>query len=168
MSQLNQILERVAHIQVLIEVPGAPRPNIMLSEPYMPSSTASNSAPFFINETHGGPSNLPIASGQQYHSTDVWMVLCVRRLEAGSNLKLSENEKIMWRDAVYAAFSQRVKLSDPAMDNVPGQSHVGLSFVLDCFVRSMEPIKYVYAEAEYLALKFILQVNEMYVTTIAA
>lgn len=167
-SQLNQMLERIAHIQVLIVSEGAPNPNVMLAEPYQPSTVSSNTAPFFVNETHGGPSNLPIASGQQYLTTDVWMVLCVRRFEANTNLKLGENEKMMWRDVVYRAFSQRVKLSDPEQDNVIGHSHEGLPFVLDCYIKSMEPIKYLYADSEWLSLKFILTVNELYVTPIAA
>ncbi len=168
MSQTNQILERIAQIQVLIEVPGAPRPNVLLSEPYMPSNTSSNACPFFVNEYHPLTSNLPIASGQQYRTSDFWMVLCVRRFEANTNLKLSEKEKIMWTDAVQAAFSQRVKLSNPVDDDTPGQSHVGLPFVLDAVVTASDSIKYIYAETEYLALKYILKVNELYVTAIAA
>jgi hypothetical protein len=167
-SQINDVLDRIAHIQVLIEVTGAPRPNVLSAEPYLPSDVASNYCPFFINEIHGGPSDIPISAGQQYLTDDVWMVLCVRRFEATTNLKLGEQEKLLWRDAVYAAFAQRVKLSDPANDNVLGQSHVGLSYVLDAHIKSWEPIKYIYGVTPFLALKYILAVNYFYVTTIAA
>src|SRR5262245_57645355 len=124
MSNTNRIVERIAQIQVLIEVPGAPRPNVILSEPYQPSDTNSAVCPFFINELHGGASDIPISAGQQYIEEDVWMVLCVRRKEANTNLKLTIQETVMWRDAVYAAFAQRIKLSNPADDTLPGNSHV--------------------------------------------
>ncbi len=167
MSNINEILVRLAEIEITVEVPGAPRPNVIKAEPYEPSNTNSSDCPFFINELHGGDSNLPITSGQQYVTDQIWMVLCVRRAEANTNLKLSLQETVMWRDAVYAAFSNRVKLSNPASDNVPGQSHVGLQFVLDCYIRNWEAIRYTYVDTDYLALKFILMVNEFYVTPIA-
>jgi hypothetical protein len=166
-SQTNQIVERIAQIQVLIEVSDALRPNVILVEPYQPSDTNSAVCPFFINEIHGGPSNLPISSGQQYIEEDIWMVLCVRRKEANTNLKLTLQETVNWRDAVYAAFANRVKLSNPADDNTPGQSHVGLPFVVDGSITSWDAIDYIYGTNEYLALKFVLHCNEMFVTTIA-
>jgi hypothetical protein len=166
MSNINEILVRIAEIQITVEAPGAPRPNVIKSEPYQPSNTSSTDCPFFINELHGGESQLPIASGMQYLTDQIWMVLCVRRAEARTNLKLSLQETVMWRDAVYAAFSNRVKLSDPAKDNTLGQAHAGLPFVLDCYIRSWEAISYTYVDTEYLSLKFILMVNEFYVTPI--
>jgi hypothetical protein len=168
MSHINDILERIAHIQVLIEVTGAPRPNVLAAEPYQPSNVTSNYCPFFVNEFHPQTGDIPISSGQQYRTEDIWMMLCVRRFEAATNLKLGEQETFLWTDAVYAAFAQRVKLSNPANDNVPGHSHEGLSFVLDSHIKAWDSIKYVYADLEFLALKFILEVNEMYVTAINA
>ena len=167
MSHTNALLERLAQIQVLIEVPGALRPNVILAEPYEPSDTSSAVCPFFINEIHGGPSNLPISAGQQYLQEDIWMVLCVRRVEAGTNWKLTLKETVAWRDAVYAAFAERVRLSNPADDELPGNAHVGLPFVVDGVINRWDPIKYVYGTNEYAALKFIFHVNEMFVTTIA-
>ena len=167
MSNINDILVRLAEIQVTVEVPGAPRPHVIKAEPYEPSNTNSSDCPFFINELHGGRPNLPISSGQQYDSNDIWMVLCVRRAEAETNLKLSLQETVMWRDAVKAAFANRVKLSNPADDNTPGRSHVGLPFVVDCHIKAWESLRYTYVDTDYLALKFVLEVNEMYVTTIA-
>ncbi len=167
MSNINDILVRIAQIQVTVEVPGARRPNVIKAEPYEPSNTNSSDCPFFINELHGGTSELPISAGMQYQTDQIWMVLCVRRAEASTNLKLGLQETVLWRDAVYAAFSERVKLSNPADDNTPGQSHVGLPFVLDCYIRNWEAIQYTYVDTDYLALKFILMVNEFYVTPIA-
>lgn len=165
-SRTNEILERIAAIQITIEVTGAPRPNVLMAEPYQPSDTNSARCPFFINELHGGPARIPISAGQQYVEEDIHMVLCVRRKEAGTNLKLGVKEIVMWRDAVLAAFAQRVKLSNPANDSLPGNSHVGLSFVVDGEIKNWEAIEYVYGANEYLALMFVFHVNEMYVTTI--
>lgn len=166
-SQANQILVRLAQIQVLVEVPGAPRPNVILAEPYLPSDTNSAVCPFFINEAHGGPSDIPISSGQQYITTNYWMMLCLKRFEANTNMKLGVMETIQWRDAVFAAFAQRVKLSNPDDDATPGISHTGLDFVVDAHITSWEaPVNYTYGANQYLALKFILSVNEMFVTTI--
>jgi hypothetical protein len=167
MSQLNNILERIAAIQVNIEVAGALRPNVILSEPYLPSQTDSTNCPFFINEVHGGPSDIPISAGQQYITDQIDMFLCVRRREANTDLKLGTKETVLWRDAVYAAFAKRVKLSNPADDNLPGNSHVGLPYVVDARITSWEaPVAYRYAEIEYIAFRFVLEVNEMYVTDI--
>lgn len=169
MSQANQIAVRLAEIQVNIEVVGAPRPNVIMAEPYLPSSTVSAVCPFFINEAHGGPADLPISSGQQYVTTSYWMMLCLRRFEANTNMKLGVEETLLWRDAVLAAFALRVKLSSPADDLLPGNSHVGLSFVLDAHIVAWEaPVNYTYGENQYLALKFVLNVNEFYVTPINA
>ena len=167
MSNTNEIVERIAQIQVLIEVEGAPRPNVILAEPYQPSLTSSANCPFFINEIHGGVSDIPISAGQQYIEEDIHMVLCIRRKEASTDLKLTIKEVVMWRDAVYTAFAERVKLSNPIYDDVPGQSHIGLSFVVDGVITSWNDIEYEYGDSVYLALRFIFHINEMFVTEIA-
>lgn len=166
-DQFDQIMLRIANIQITVEVPGVSRPNILAAEPYQPSDTNSIKMPFVINEAHGGPADIPISSGQQYVTTDIWMMFCLKRKEGMTNLKLGARETIMWRNAVLSTFAKRVKLSDPAMDDVPGQAHYGLPFVLDAHITSWEaPVNYVYAANEYLAIKFILRVNEFYITEI--
>lgn len=168
-TQLNTILQRIADIQITVEVAGAPRPNVIVAEPYQPSDTASTYCPFFINEVHGGSADIPISSGQQYVTSNIEMFLCVRRREAETELKLGAQETIAWRDAVFSTFAKRVKLSDPADDSRAGHIHEGLTFVLDAHIGSWEaPVEYKYASSNYLALKFTLIVNEFYVTTIAA
>ena len=168
-TKFNNVLTRIAEIQVTIETPNAPRPNVIMAEPYQPSDTNSINCPFFINEAHGGPADIPISSGQQYVTTDVWMVLCVRRQEANMDLKLGAQETIAWRDGVFSAFAQRVKLSNPADDNRAGHIHEGMTNVLDAHITSWEaPVNYVYAANSYLAIKFVLRINEFYVTPINA
>lgn len=165
-DQFDQIMLRIANIQIAINVPGEPRPNVLLAEPYQPSDTNSIYCPFFINEAHGGPTDIPISSGQQYATTEIWMMLCLKRKEAMTNLKLGARETIMWRNSILAAFANRVKLSNPE-DDATGQAHYGLPFVLDAHITSWEaPVNYVYAANEYLAIKHVLRVNELFVTTI--
>lgn len=166
MSHINEIAVRIAEIQITVEAPGTPRPQIQVAEPYQPSNTSTTNCPFFLNEIHGVSSDIPIASGQQYATENFYMILCIRAKEHNTDLKLSIQEVVSWRDAVYAAFSQRVKLSNPADDDTPGHAHEGLEFVLDARISSWEQIAYLYGDNEYLALKFVLTVNEFYVTTI--
>lgn len=118
MSQLNTLLERIANIQINIEVPGLGRPQVLASNPYQPSDVSSLQCPFWVNELRGGPSDLPIANGQQFRTSNVHMFLAVVRREANVDLKYGIKETAQWVDAVYAAFAQHIKLSAPAVDIV--------------------------------------------------
>jgi hypothetical protein len=113
MSQLNQILERIADIQITIEVPGLGIPVVLRSDPYQPSQVASVNCPLWINEIRGGPSDIPMGEGQQYRVTTVQMFLCVARRDG--NIDLSYNVEICaaWADAVFAEFAKHRKLSAP-------------------------------------------------------
>lgn len=116
MSQLNAFLERIANIQVNITVPGVGRPQVLTAFPYQPSDVSSIQCPFWVNSLRGGPSDLPIANGQQFRTTNVYMYLAVVRREANTNLLYSEQQTAQWVDAVYAAFAQHIKLSRPAVN----------------------------------------------------
>lgn len=116
MSQLNTFLERIANIQVNISVPGLGRPQVLAANPYQPSDVSSLQCPFWVNELRGGPSNLPIANGQQLRTTSVHMFLAVVRREGNVDLKYSVQQTAEWVDAVYAAFAQHIKLSAPAVN----------------------------------------------------
>lgn len=98
-----------------VEVPGLGRPNVLASNPYLPSDVSSLQCPFWINELRGGDSDLPISSGQQYRSTNISMNLCVVRREGETNLKYSDQLTAEWVDAVYSTFAQHVRLSAPAV-----------------------------------------------------
>jgi len=116
MSQINTVLERIANIEITIGVPGLGRPSVQMSAPYQPSDTSSLQCPFFVNEIHGGQSDLPVANGQQYRETDVYAYLCVERHEADTNLKYGAMNTAKWVDAVYAMFSKHVRLSAPVVN----------------------------------------------------
>jgi hypothetical protein len=115
MSQSNVIMERIANIQITVQVPGLPIPYVLQAEPYQPSNMSSVSCPFWVNEVRGGPSDLPIANGQQYVTDTVIMNLCVARKEANIDLKYGVAETLQWRDAVYAMFAKHIKLSAPVV-----------------------------------------------------
>jgi hypothetical protein len=68
-----------------------------------------------VNEIHGGNTDLPIASGQQYISTDVYMMLAVARREGAIDLKYNVANTLQWRDAVFAMFARHIKLSAPSV-----------------------------------------------------
>ena len=115
MSYANDTQVRIANIQITIQVQGLPIPYVLQAEPYQPSDVSSASCPVWINEIRGGPSDTPIANGQQYIESDVLMNLCVARKEANIDLKYGIDATIAWRDAVYAMFAQHIKLSAPVV-----------------------------------------------------
>lgn len=117
MSQMNDILTRVADIQIGIEVSGLPIPKVLQAEPYQPSDMSSVSCPFFVNELMPpgrAPAYLPIAAGQQYRTTIIGMLLCLARKEANIDLKYGVENTVKWAEAVFSTFSQHVRLSAPA------------------------------------------------------
>lgn len=115
MSQLNDIVERIAAIQIGIEVPGLGRPQVLASNPYQPSDVSSVQCPFWINEIRGGESDLPISGGNQYRTTNIDMLLAVQRRIGNVNLKYGVKETAEWVDAVYSAFARHIKLSLPSV-----------------------------------------------------
>lgn len=116
MSQLNDFLTRIADIQIGINVSGLGNPWVLSAEPYQPSDATGFTMPMFINEIHGGLSDLPITDGQQRRNTDVVMYLLVARKEANINLKYGVSNTAQWVDSVYAKFAQHLKLSAPAIN----------------------------------------------------
>ena len=116
MSQLNTILERIADIQVTINVPGLGIPWVLTAEPYQPDKVVSDNLPAFVNEIYGGPSDLPISDGAQHRNTNVRMLLLVARRTANIDLKYTVETTAAWADAVYAAFAGHIKLSAPQVN----------------------------------------------------
>lgn len=122
MSQINAFLERIAAIELGVNIIGTNPdgsspdvPIVVQADPYQPSNVASVSVPCWINEVYGGTSDLPIASGQQYRTTKVRMALLLARRTAGIDLMYNVQTTALWADAVYATFAQHLRLSYPAM-----------------------------------------------------
>lgn len=117
MSLSNSMLIRIASIQAQINVPGLDIPYVLQAEPYQTSEEASLACPFFMNElpVQGNHADIPIAAGQQYIDTVIDMMLAVKRMASATDLKFSVAVGHAWRDAVFAAFAQHVKLSSPAL-----------------------------------------------------
>ncbi len=116
MSKINDILVRLADIEIGITVPGEPIPYILQAEPYQPSDLSSVSCPFFVNEVviGGNSADIPIASGMQYRMTTFNLMLCLARYEANIDLKYGIQTTVEWADAVMSTFAQHVRLSAPS------------------------------------------------------
>lgn len=113
-NNLTKILERIAVIQIGIQIPDLGNPYVLSAFAYQPSDISSIQLPTWINEIRGGPSDTPIAAGQQYITSNIYMNLLVARKEANVDLKYGVKETAQWRDAVYAKFASHLKLSAPA------------------------------------------------------
>lgn len=163
MSQANQILERIAQIQLLVEAVGAPRPNVLQADAYMPNTVVSAACPFWVNmsDGSGGSSNLPINDGQQRIDNKYIMTLCLLRAESAVT-KLGLKVALMWRDAVYYRFAKHVKLSNPAT----GEGDLN-EFILDSWIsRWKVDGGYELGDSIFVALQFELTVREFYVQTV--
>lgn len=114
MSQLNQILERIANIQININLPGAGNPFILDSEPYLPRDMSRVQLPFFVNDLRGGPADIPVSAGEQYRTTFIRMILCYQNIEQNIDLKYTVRDTAQWVDVVFATFAAHHRLSAPA------------------------------------------------------
>lgn len=162
MSQINEILERVAEIQLTISIPAGPPITVVKKTfPYMPSDVSTAEAPFFVNELHGGPTDFTAVRGLQRVDDDIVMYLCLQRREQNTNLSLGTKETIAWRDAIFAAFAQKIRLSNPA-------GIVDKSFVLEARLKDWDFVSYEYGTATWLALRHTLTVRELFPETIHA
>lgn len=113
MSRLNDTAIRLADIAISATAPGAPIPYILEAAPFQPSDISSISLPFIVVEGYGGPTNIPIAAGQQFRDQRPVIVLAVTRIEGDTDLKYSVQNLYNWGDSILATFAQHVKLSAP-------------------------------------------------------
>ena len=149
MSQLNQILEQIAAIQKTIA-------GVTNAFAYQVSNTSELTAPFFVNEVLGGPSDL--SGGMQQRIEDL-VKMCLAIAPSDSDVTLANvNYKVItWRDVVYATFAGRVRLGNQ------------LSFVLDARITrwGYEPRKTL-GDVEWATLVFDVPVREWFPQTIAS
>ena len=163
-SRLVDIMKRIAAIQMTITVPGVDRPAIMQAEPFMPSTSASQLCPFFVNRVHRGSSDIGAAgfspqagTGLQARDDSIDMILCVEREDGNVDIKFGAWDTILWVDAVYAAFAKHLKLSDPATQAVD------MPEVTDAKIKGWEfQDNYDLNNATYMAIIFTMTVREKY------
>ena len=168
-SSLVDIANRIAAIQMTISVAGMDRPNVVLAEPFQPSTTSRTLCPFFINELRRGISDVgagstaPMAgTGQIARDSEFGMVLCVEGRDGNIDLKFGIWDTALWVDAVYVMFAKHIKLSNP----VGGA--IDLPTVVDAKIKAWQLTNYQYGDMEYLAIDFKLAVRERISTLLAA
>ena len=153
MSQLNDILERLAEIQETVTITGG---SVGRAYPYIPAAPAASECPFFVNEIGGGPSNLAAVSGLQARTSTITMHLCLSPWQLDVSQEATLEEMCAWADAVYAKFAQKVRLGGD------------LGYVLEAVITAWDAEKLTLGMTEFGALKFVLTVRELYTQTIAA
>ncbi len=156
MSNINDIMERIATIQKTVSITdGINTSTVKQAEAYQPSDISSVSCPFFINEIHGGRTEFMATGGLQYVDNNISMNLCVMRREAGTNLKNVVKQTEKWRDAVFIAFAQKLRLGND------------FPFIIDAYITSWDLIEYTYGTTAFVALNFNLFVREAFTLTVA-
>lgn len=163
MSQLNDMLERVATIQkgITITLPADITSGSAITDtyPYLPADVSQANVPFFINEYYGGPSTLAAVTGQQQIRNRLDMVFCAVRSEAERNQQDTVRILSLWRDAILAAFAGKVRLgNDPLM-----------YMVVEAVVTNVGGFENVeIGTTQFRGMTFTLTIQEWYPTTITA
>lgn len=158
-SRLNTMMERIASIQLGISIPdsrfGGGTQFVTSAFAYQPSKVNTALCPFFVNEMHGGPTNFLATGGLQWVQDDIKMYLCVQRKEAGTDLSMMVEEAERWRDAIFVAFAQKIRLGND------------LDFILDAVISEYDVIDYDYGDVVYMSVYCKLTVREAFILTIA-
>ena len=156
MSQLNQILERLATIQETITIGSAPGETVGKAYPYMPANPPASECPFTVNEIGGGPADLSAVSGLQAVTDRITMHLCLSPWELDVSTEATMEEICNWRDAVFSTFAGKVRLGND------------LAYILTAIITAWDIEKIQLGTTWFGALKFTLTVKELYKQTIAA
>jgi hypothetical protein len=160
MSQINSIVERIAELELLVTVTGAPRPYVLSADPYQPSDATSLRCPFWINEIHLAPAEFLTTGGLEQRKTTVIMNLCIERREGNVNLKYGMKDTVLWSDAAFTLFGGYTRLSHPT-------THVkDIPSVIDAVIKNCKPVQYEYGSASFLALAFTMEVIENFSVTV--
>jgi hypothetical protein len=162
-SQLNQILERLADIEqtVVCTMPDGSSLPVTQAYAYLQWDIASAQCPFFANELNDWTSNIWAVGGGlgQHIDTTIPMYLCLQALEQNASLSLGVETAAANRDAVYIAFGNAVQLNAGLgqLLNSDGQT-----FVLEATITAgaVEPVTL--GSTTYLAMRFALEVKEAF------
>ena len=162
MSQLNELLERLATIQqtITITVPASYNyvgPTVVTSAfPYPTSDPSLAHAPFFYNQYNGAPKvEFEAVSGLQRVNNEIDMVLCFTTITAETNIANVYMGVSFWRDAVLSAFAGKIRLGGD------------LSYILDARITKIGKFEEVPTEggSSWGALAFTIAVRELFPLT---
>lgn len=158
MSQINQILERVAQIQETMQLDGL---KVVKAYPYIPADPVSAQCPFCVNEVAGGPTEFAASGVLQHVTTRIIMNLCIGRREAGLNLIEIEDRAYQWREVLFSTFARKIKLSDPT-------GAIDLPFVHEAHITAWDLYMRPFGTAEFIVLMGELTVQELFCLTVSA
>jgi hypothetical protein len=154
-SQLNDILERIASIQNTISSGSGASTVTCIGYPYIPADPSSAQCPFFVNEIAGGPTDFLATAGRQKVHDNIRMILCLAREESDSTFTQVIEKAAEWRDYVFNTFAAKIRLGND------------LSYVQWAVVDKWDYVRYPMGTTIFIALMFNLHVLEAYITTIA-
>ena len=164
-SQLNEILERIADIQLTVSIPGGTTVSgqvfsggsITDAFPYPVTDPNIGNVPFFYNDYLGGPATISAVSGVQEIKDNFEMTLCAMNAVSEYTMADAIQEMCFWRDAVMAAFSSSIRLGND------------LSYILEAIITNVSKFQKIsIGSAEYFGMTFTLSVTEWYSVAIIA
>ena len=158
-SNINDILVAVAGIQkgITLGIPataGFPT-SVQAAYPYMRWDGSPQECPFFMNGVKGGPTSFMATGVLQQVDTDIEMFLCILPWESGQTLEGNLEYVLRWRDAVFTAFAQALRLGS-------------LPPVLIATVTAWDLQHLEYGSGDFAALKFVLSVREAFPLTVGS
>lgn len=161
-SKLNQIFERIAAIQMSIDLDGLGR--IRQAHNYPPLDPNNAQAPFTVNM--GVPSDIThVTPGLYWPVNDIDMHFCFSRWQGDSMFAQNMGQVARWHDLIFATFGAHVRLSPPTTPGVPD-----FDFVVDAFLTQWSnlPTKITWGTTEWAGFIFRLRVRQYLFTTITA
>lgn len=158
MSQINQILERVAEVEMTMRLGGQ---RIVAAYPYVPADPPSAQCPFFVNEVAGGPTEFAASGVLQQVTTRIILNLCIGRRESDTSLIALEDAAYQWRDVLFSTFAHKIKLSNAA-------GEIDLPFVHEAHITAWDLFMRPFGTAEFVVVMAELTVQELFVLTVGA
>jgi hypothetical protein len=150
-SNIQNVLEQVAAIQMTIACNGL---TIRQALPYQQWLQAPANTPFFANWVTGGPTKF-VAQGLQSAESTIHMALCTQPIAAGGSLAANQEGTLMWRDPVFVAFADKLRLGG------------SLSWVKESLIVDWDITRLTFTDKlSYHALTFSLKVYEAFPLTI--
>ena len=169
LSRINDILDRIAEIQMTVSLDGSLVNLGRVNTAYArtPADPSSEACPFCVNVIRGGPSTFG-ANYIQEITSRVIMYFCVSRAEADSTLMQAQLNTLEYRDIVFATFASHFRLSKPADGSLLTYTLNGSSapYIRDAFITEWDQAELPIGATTFIALKFVLEINEAFVQPI--
>ncbi len=151
-----QALDAIAAIQQAVSVTfeDGTIQQVTHAYPYGESTITSVNLPFFANDMQGGDTNFAATPGLQNVEDIVQMYLCLWPTAQGRSREMSLRYVLEWRDVVFAAFAAKMRLGGT------------MPFVKSAFIQHWDYGTYTIGATEYWALRFELNLGEVFTLVI--